>query len=225
MKILKNISLLLLMFIAIPTYSQQTCKVLKKDINQEYQGECSKGLAHGQGIAKGVNTYEGQFKKGLPNGKGVITYADGGTYSGAWKKGMRSGEGKFFKIIDGKDSIADGIWKNDVYVGKKKVKEYDVVKKIGVSRYMIRKISDKGNQVTVRVKNNGMYVATTKNINGSNGNLVFSQGRAIFENIALYPFNCDMNYSISNAMGTTSHSVEFRFKILAKGDWLVELYH
>ena len=34
-----------------------------------------------------------------------------------------------------------------------------------------------------------------------------------------------MNYAISNAMGTTSHSVEFRFKILAKGDWLVELYH
>ncbi len=225
MKTLKNISIFILIFIAIPMFAQQNCKVLKADINEEYQGECSKGLAHGKGIAKGINTYDGQFKKGLPNGKGIMLYADGSTYSGNWKKGLRNGEGKFLKIVDGKDSIADGIWKNDTFVGKKKVKEYDVVKKIAITRYMIRKISDKGNQVTVRVKKNGMYVATTNNINGTSGNLVFSQGRAIFENIALYPFTCDMNYSIQNTMGGTSTDVEFRFKILTKGDWLVEIYH
>ncbi|UMB61928.1 hypothetical protein MHL31_06970 [Lutibacter sp. A80] len=225
MKNLKNISLFILIFIALPIYAQENCKVLKKDINTEYKGECSKGLAHGTGIAKGLNTYEGQFKKGLPNGKGTITYANGSTYSGEWKKGERNGEGKFTININGKDSIADGIWKKDVFVGKKKVKEYDVIKKIGVSRYMIRKLNDKGNQVTVRVKNNGMYVATTNNINGSSGNLVFSQGRAIFENINTYPFNCDMNYETQSKMGTTSYNVEFRFKILAKGEWLVELYH
>ncbi|UMB55252.1 hypothetical protein MKD41_07205 [Lutibacter sp. A64] len=225
MKNLKTICYLILIFIAIPMYSQENCKVLKKDINSEYSGECSKGLAHGIGIAKGINTYEGQFKKGLPSGKGTITYADGSSYTGEWKKGERSGEGKFIITSKGKDSIVDGLWKKDKYVGKKKVKEFDVIKKIAVSRYTIRKISDKGNQVTVRVKNNGMYVATTSNINGSSGNLVFSQGRAIFENITSYPFTCDMNYETPSKIGTTSYTVEFRFKILVEGDWLVELYH
>jgi len=225
---MKNLQLLcisLFSLITVQVFSQQNCKVLQSDINTEYQGECSKGLAHGKGVAKGINTYDGQFKKGFPNGKGLMKYADGSSYLGDWKNGLRNGEGTFIQLINSKDSIAEGIWKNDKYVGKKKVKEYDVIKKIAVPRYTIRKISDDFDKVTVRVKTSGMYVSTTKNINGTSGNLVFNQGKAIFENISYYPFTCDMKYDMPNKLGTSSYNVEFSFKIFVKGDWLVEIYH
>lgn len=225
MKNLTFISFVFIILIAIPTYSQEDCKVLQADINKEYKGDCAKGLANGKGIATGINTYQGEFKKGYPNGTGTITYADGSTYSGEWKKGMKNGEGKFIQTIKGKDSITEGVWKNDKYIGLKKVKEYDVIKKISVQRYMIRKIGDDINQVTIQIKNKGMSVPIPKNIIGSNGNLIFNQGKAIFENITTYPFTCDMNYEIQNSMGGTSTTVEFSFKILVKGNWIVELSH
>lgn len=225
MKNLQLICIFIFSIFTIQVFSQQNCKVLQTDINTEYQGECSKGLAHGKGIAQGINTYNGDFKKGLPHGKGLMKYSDGSTYSGEWKNGLRNGEGKYIKPINGKDSIADGIWKKDIYIGKKKVKEYDVIKKIAVQRYIIRKVSDDINQVTIQVKNSGMSVPIPRNIVGSNGNLIFNQGKAIFENIASYPFTCDMKYEMPSKLGTASYNVEFSFKILVKGNWLVELSH
>ena len=57
------------------TYSQteESCKVLISEISEKYEGDCKNGLAHGTGVAKGIDLYEGRFKKGIPNGKGKYT--------------------------------------------------------------------------------------------------------------------------------------------------------
>ena len=74
-------------------FSQQECKVLKKEIAATYDGECKNGLAHGQGKAEGTDIYEGGFKKGLPCGLGTYTWANGDVYAGDWRKGLRNGWG------------------------------------------------------------------------------------------------------------------------------------
>ena len=195
-------------------FAQQKCEVLKVDISGEYQGECKSGLAHGKGISKGQNSYEGEFKKGLPNGDGTIFFADGGKYSGQWKDGVRQGEGKFTIKIKGKDSIADGIWKNDKYIGEKPVKQFEIIKKIGVSRYTIRKVGDNLNKITVKVRYKGQALKNTlQNISVSSGNRINYDGYIVFENINPYPFICEMQYNIPSTLGTVSVEIEFFFKI------------
>lgn len=213
-------------FCSIIAFAQQNCEVLKADIAGTYKGECKKGLAHGKGISKGVNLYEGEFKKGVPNGDGIIIYADGGKYIGEWSKGDREGEGIYTIIVNGKDSIADGIWKNDAYVGKKPVKQYEVTKQVSVSRYTIRKIGDTKNQVTIKVRQNGQALKNTfNNVITNSGNRTNYEGYIVFESINFYPFNCDLRYSVPSKMGAASVDVEFFFKIFVEGEWLVEINH
>ena len=220
-----NIVFILFAFAAVTLYSQEKCKVLKADINIEYSGECKKGLAHGKGYAKGENEYEGNFKKGLPNGDGNMIYADGSKYIGEWKNGFRNGTGKYIFNIDGKDTISDGIWKNDKYMGKKKVKGYKVVRQESVPRYMIRKVSDVGNDVTITLKNNGRVLSPPSNISASGGNQINFREKVSFENINYYPFTCNMRYTVSSKLGTGRYIAVFEFEILEPGKWLVELQH
>jgi hypothetical protein len=207
-------------------FAQQKCEVLKVDISGEYSGDCKNGLAHGKGIAKGQNSYEGEFKKGLPNGTGTMVFSDGGKYMGEWKNGLRQGEGKYSINYKGKDSIADGIWKNDAYFGKKPVIQYEVSKKISVSRYTIKKVGESKDQVTIKVRYKGQAIKNTfDNIIVNSGNRSNYEGYIVFENISSYPFTCDMRYNVPSTMGATSIDVEFFFKILEKGEWLVEINH
>ena len=81
--------------------AQDQCVVLMESISDRYEGECKKGLAHGQGEAWGIDHYTGSFKKGLPNGMGTYEYTDGSVYEGMWSKGLRHGTGKLtFKFND-----------------------------------------------------------------------------------------------------------------------------
>ena len=74
-------------------YSQDNkdnCKVLMNEISESYQGDCKDGLAHGNGLAQGIDTYEGKFKKGLPYGNGKYAWANGDYYDGRWKEGDKA---------------------------------------------------------------------------------------------------------------------------------------
>jgi len=215
---------LLLGLNSIFLFGQQKCEVLKEDISGVYKGDCKKGMAHGKGIAQGLNVYEGEFKKGLPNGEGMITYADGGIYYGKWKNGLKEGEGKYTKTINGKDSVVDGVWKNDKFVGKKKTKQYEVFKKTSVSRYTIRKVGDISNKVSIKASNKGKDVKVNIT-NTSSGNVVSRYGYTFIENINFYPFTCEMRYIIPSEFGAVAVQVEFSFRIFEPGEWLVELKH
>jgi hypothetical protein len=56
------------------------CRVAKASISGSYTGDCKNGLAHGKGIAQGIDRYEGEFTKGLPSGTGIYRWADGVYY-------------------------------------------------------------------------------------------------------------------------------------------------
>jgi hypothetical protein len=123
------VTLLLSFFV----YSQE-CIVEHEHLKGSYTGDCKKGKASGKGKAVGLDTYEGEFKSGLPDGKGIYTWQDGTVYTGKYSKGLRDGKGMMtFKKPGRQDSIMEGFWKKDVYIGKNE-KPYIVHGKTGSVR-------------------------------------------------------------------------------------------
>lgn len=96
------------------------CKVMLSDIQEQYTGDCKKGLANGKGTATGINRYIGQFKDGLPDGKGIYYYADSTYFEGSFQEGVREGKGELHLLgVDNSDSIQSGYWSGGKYVGNK----------------------------------------------------------------------------------------------------------
>lgn len=84
-----------------------------------YEGDCKKNKADGKGKAIGEDTYSGDFKSGYPDGKGKYIWKNGDWYEGEWKKGIREGKGTMHLISrESKDSVLDGYWKKDKFIGK-----------------------------------------------------------------------------------------------------------
>jgi len=110
-----GIVLLLLSFTA---YSQ-TCEVDKESLKGTYAGDCKKNKAHGKGKAVGIDTYEGEFKNGIPDGQGTYTWNNKNVFEGKYLKGLREGRGKMTMKREGaQDSVVEGFWKKDAYIGK-----------------------------------------------------------------------------------------------------------
>jgi hypothetical protein len=108
-------------FLALTAYTvqaQKDCEVKVLGIEKTYEGDCKKGLAHGEGKASGDDTYQGTFKKGLPNGYGEYVWTNGNIYKGEWKRGMKDGKGELKLIREGIDSVVVGYWSNDKYIGE-----------------------------------------------------------------------------------------------------------
>lgn len=99
-------------------YSQQ-CDVEKESIKGTYTGDCKKGKAHGKGKSAGADMYEGDFKSGLPDGQGTYTWSNKNVYTGKFSKGFKEGKGVMvFKREGARDSLIEGYWTKDVYIGK-----------------------------------------------------------------------------------------------------------
>ncbi len=102
------------------------CKVLEPAIAGLYSGVCMNGLAHGEGVANGMDKYSGEFQMGVPSGQGTYTWKDGSYYVGDWKNGRRNGFGELFlpktsKSIETYESgppHARGRWTQGGYVVK-----------------------------------------------------------------------------------------------------------
>src|SRR4030095_7379997 len=110
-----GIVLLLLSFTA---YSQ-TCEIDKESLKGTYTGDCKKNKAHGKGKAVGIDTYEGEFKNGIPDGQGTYTWNNKNVFEGKYLKGLREGRGKMtMKRAGAQDSVIEGFWKKDAYIGK-----------------------------------------------------------------------------------------------------------
>ena len=106
------------LLVSLSAYSQ-TCEVDKEPLKGTYTGDCKKNKAHGKGKAVGTDTYEGEFKNGIPDGNGIYTWSNKNVFEGKYLKGLREGKGKMTIKRDGaQDSVIDGFWKKDVYIGK-----------------------------------------------------------------------------------------------------------
>ena len=124
---------LALLFLSL-TANSQTCEVDKESLKGTYTGDCKKDKAHGKGKAVGIDTYEGEFKNGVPDGQGTYTWGNKNVFEGKFIKGLREGKGKMTMKREGaQDSVVEGFWKKDAYIGKYE-KPYIVHSKTGSVR-------------------------------------------------------------------------------------------
>lgn len=214
------------LFFSKSLFAQSDCKVLNDSINQSYAGKCKKGLAYGKGIAKGIDTYEGNFKNGLPHGNGTYYYKDGSYFTGNWKNGLKNGEGKLVSIINEREIIKEGIWKENIYIGEKPPIPYLIKNKIGVDRYSIAKEGDKQQRVLIQFFQNGAINTSVENVRfeASSGRQVSIPNYDGYEYIE-YPFVCKLSYSTLNKFRTARNQVIFEFIINEPGDWSLDIHN
>ena len=141
------------LFLSFTAYSQ-TCEVDKESLKGTYTGDCKKNKAHGKGKAVGMDTYEGEFKNGIPDGHGTYTWSNKNVFEGKYIKGLREGKGTMTMKREGaQDSIVEGFWKKDVYIGKNE-KPWIVHSKTGsVREVLVEYISDPLNKIKIVVTN------------------------------------------------------------------------
>lgn len=219
------LAILLLTVFSVSGQGQGDCSVLMKNIGERYMGECNKGLAHGAGEAWGVDHYKGSFKKGLPQGKGIYYYADSSVYEGMWSKGLRHGTGKYTFRYMGSDSIQEGQWVDDRFIGKKEdVQGYKLITQRAVERYRVYRISD-GNEIRVHLRpmNSGSLDVTNLQITGSSGiETEFLNSQMEFRNCE-YPFRLRVTFNKWSKLKTVRVDTSLEVEILRPGIWLVEI--
>ncbi len=194
--------LIILLLIGINNvYPQDSCRVLKHEISEKYQGACKKGLANGKGIAEGIDKYEGRFKNGFPNGQGIYTWANGDTYNGIFKNGLKHGEGTFKK--NGADSILHGIWKNDIFIKKILAMPYKIYIARDFDRYSITKIRD-GDKVSLKLHQMGMSNTDLSEFTffADNG-LYQTIGNTYIYYQVIFPVHIKISYTTKNKLKTS----------------------
>jgi hypothetical protein len=218
---LKNICAILFLIIGSYVYAQQTdCVEKLRQISGQYSGECKKGMAHGKGVAQGVDRYEGDFFKGLPEGKGKYTWANGSFYDGEWKNGKREGMGK---MVSG-DTVVNGYWKADLYKGAMKMPSYAITLSRNVARFSITKSVESGNGVLVKIMLGGNENSEVEDLS-----LAYTSGTE-YRNVGLYgiqnsavPVDVTIRYRTWNQLHTAQYDVVFEFTIMEPGTWKVTL--
>ena len=211
----------------LPVFAQQetisVCKVLLPSIADQYEGECKKGLAHGEGFARGRDTYRGEFIRGFPEGQGVYSWNTGEVYDGSWIEGRRDGFGVFSYRVNNVDSIITGYWKEDRYVGTEYHKyEYKVLESRDIDDTRFLRMDRSGSQVRIRFFRSGVenYNLTNLLLWGDSGyqSATFNG----FESIT-FPFTGQLTYSTSNKLGTSTLICKLSFVIYEPGSWEIEI--
>jgi hypothetical protein len=216
---------LLFSLLFIFSYAQDNdCKVLLIDLEEEYTGECKKGLAHGDGTAIGnLGEYIGKFKKGFPDGRGRLNYkrtvVEGSYYDGEWSRGMRNGEGTFYYS---EDSITTGYWGDDVYLGKY-LSPYKVTSSQALPRFKFTKNNKNNPNIEIQFRRNGVRTMAdiiTMNTQISSGTEIREQNYLSFENIE-FPFEGRLTLTINNKFNSNTYYANFNFEIYEEANWVI----
>jgi len=225
MKKLFIISVLLIFSYSIFAQAETSdCKVLLKEIADVYKGECKKGLAHGQGYAEGWDTYEGSFKKGLPDGKGKYLWNSGNVYVGEWKKGAMEGKGVLTIKTQEGDSIVEGYWKDNDYIGvTARPITYKILENRGIPRTNFYKVDDSGDKIEF------FFTMMGNNLTPQNLQYYMTTGTEssmfIGYNNVEFPVTCYMTYQATNQLGSDILDYSLTFEIYESGTWEIHLYH
>ena len=225
MRTLPGTLFILLWTLSVHAQQQTTtyCKVLLPSIADQYEGECKKGLAHGEGFARGRDTYRGEFVRGLPQGKGIYSWSTGEVYDGSWFEGQRDGYGVFSYRVNNVDSIITGYWKEDRYTGTVYHKyEYKVLESRDIDDTRFLRMDKSGNQIWIRFFRSGVENRDLTNLFlwGDSGyqSATFSG----FESIT-FPFTGQLTYSTSNKLGTSTLICKLMFVIYEPGSWEIDI--
>lgn len=197
------------------------CQVLLPRISGTYEGDCKKGVAHGIGMAQGIDRYEGEFKNGLPEGKGIYRWADGTFFDGYWKKGFREGAGR---MIYSADSVITGYWKADKYTGKQNLRDYEVLQ----SRYIARTSFMKTGKTPLQVKVK-LTLGGAPNTDVQDFSMTYSSGDEYrlgaayaLQNVK-YPITIRITYMTWNVLRTVMSPAAIEFRINGPGSWDVNI--
>jgi len=196
------------------------CKVGIPEISGTYSGDCKNGLAHGKGIAQGVDKYDGHFRKGLPHGEGTYTWAGGKYYNGFWKNGKKDGEGKLVE----NGVITSGVWKDDAYIGEKVIPPYEITRNVNVTRYSLIKFENAFEEIKIKllrggVENAGIIEAYVTQSSGED----FRDGSVYGIQNPKFPLDVKIRFTATSALGTTRFDVFFDFRINEPGSWDVRV--
>ncbi|MBK9391565.1 MAG: hypothetical protein IPN68_15790 [Bacteroidetes bacterium] len=220
---MKKIILFAIIFISGYTLSAQVseCKVLLPRLSGTYEGECRKDLAHGKGLAQGIDRYEGEFRKGYPDGRGTYRWADGTFFEGYWKQGLREGSGR---MIYSADSIITGYWKADKYSGKQDLKQYEILQTRYIARTSFTRNGDSPSQVKIKLMLGGLA-----NNDVQDFSLIYSSGEEfrlgaayVVQNVT-YPVTIRITYLTWNVLHTVLSPAAIEFRINDPGNWDVNI--
>ncbi len=221
-KLIGSFILLLIMSgVLFAQEKEEECKVLMKEISETYKGDCKDGLAHGNGIASGIDIYQGRFKKGLPWGSGKYTWDNGDYYDGRWKKGKRNGKGLMY--MKESDTELKGIWKNDEFIKEVKDPPYEVTLKYGVTGLNFYKYDEnEPHDIEVLFQRDGGQSSLVGQLVliSTSGSIKKSNSFSGFENVQ-FPFEGSVEFVEQSRMGSLSVRYEVKFKIIEKGSWRI----
>lgn len=222
-----SLKILFLLSFAVSLSAQETCKVLLESINEQYEGGCRRGLAHGTGKAMGRDTFAGTFKKGLPHGKGTYTWANGDVYIGDFKKGKKQGRGT---LTEADGTVHQGYWKDDMYVGEDK-KPYELISQNPrVNRVYFRRVDEGPHQVDFQFTYLGRPVKG-RNLQVQNGFGVLINETDYLKSVEVYrfPFMGEVTVEVESAPDDTKGmprqwwTANITFKINQPGKWVVTI--
>lgn len=205
--------------------AQENCRVLIPEIDSIYIGKCKKGFAHGKGTATRIDSYTGRFSEGLPEGQGTYTWVNGDTYTGNWIAGKLHGEGTLIIKLGERDSIIDGLWENDIYMGPKPIAPR-IITKVSIDRYTIKPAGGIKNRVLIELMQNG-----TRNTNITNFSMTGSKGvqtkvgYTVGYDYIDFPIIIRVRYTTLNKLKTQEYNAIFEFEISEPGDWMVEIHN
>jgi hypothetical protein len=217
-----RIIFIIVLIIAAGNLSAQNtdCQVNIPELSGTYQGGCKNGLAHGKGISKGTDSYEGQFIRGLPDGRGTYKWANGIYYQGDWKAGKREGRGKMVYP----DSVVNGYWKNNAYIGKEQPVPYKITSTLSVARYSVNKTNEVAPGVRLRLMQGGMDNTIIEGFSmiSDSGSEYKSGNYYGLENVR-FPVNLKIKYRSWNQLRTQQFNVIFELEIIEPGTWEIIL--
>jgi hypothetical protein len=226
---MRNLSKIIItsLFILIlnnPFYGQEKeldCEVLLDEISESYHGECKDGLAHGTGIAKGIDTYEGKFKNGLPWGIGKYTWENGDYFEGRWKKGMRNGKGVYY--CEATEEKIEGLWKEDRFLRELKDPPYNIILKNGITGINFHKDNEVYPfDIEILFQRDGKQVSSVGQLQmvSTSGTIKMSSLYSGFEDVQ-FPFEGAVEFVASSRFGGVNIRYEVKFEVIEEGSWKV----